>query len=73
MHTDYTAILYSNSMKYECVGVQKEDMDVGTKRKNTLLIISPTVSQQTLNTEAKRKKATITDKKREAAVLAELC
>lgn len=40
--------------------------------KSTLLIISPTVSHQTLNTEGKRKKATITDKKRETAVLAEL-
>lgn len=49
---------------FSCVAVKKEDMDTGTKRKNTLLIISPTVSQQTLNTEAKRKKATITDRKK---------
>ena len=44
--------------------VQKEDMNVGTKRKNTLLIISPTLSQQTLNAEAKRKKLAITDKRK---------
>lgn len=30
-------------------------MDTGTKRKNTLLIISPAVSQETLNTEAEKK------------------
>lgn len=56
-----------------CVALQKEDVDMRTKIKNTLLIISLAVSQQTLNTEGKRRKATITDKKREAAVLVELC
>ena len=54
-----------------CAAVQKED-NAGTKRQNTLLIISPTVSQQTLNTEAKRGKKGET-RRREAAVLAELC
>ena len=39
-----------------CVSVKKEDMDVGTKRTYTSLIISLAVSQQTLNTEARRKK-----------------
>lgn len=55
------------------MAVQNEDMDVGTKKNNTLIIISLTVSQQTLNSEAKNTKASITDKKKEAAVLAELC
>ncbi len=48
-HTSYSNIPI-------CVAKQKEDMDEGTKRKNTLLIIILTVSQQTLKHRSEEKK-----------------